>query len=128
MALEKDIIEESGVVSKYHKIVNFEVNFILKECVIYIADYINDTFRNKEKDLEKLKTDVDSLYSKYESETSDDIKNALLEKINSIDVEDRVYYTNIDTIHLDYIPEDLSYSSLYKIVGNIDKYKSSSNV
>lgn len=131
MALEKELKEKSGVVSNYHKILNVEVNYILNECVIYVANYKDDTYREKEKNFEKLKESIKDLNDKYEAETDVDIKSALADKINEIEpntLVDKVFYTNIEPIHLDYIPEDLSFSNLYKILSSLEVFESSKDV
>jgi len=131
MALEKELLNESGIVSTYHRILNVEVNYVLNECVISIVNYKDESFREREKNLEKLKASVEDLNQKYESETSEEIKTALLDKIKDIksnSLENKIYYTNIEKIHLDYVPEDLSYSALYKIVSSLESFDLSKDV
>ena len=131
MALEKDIIKKSGVKSAYHKISNVEINYVLNQCAIHIKNYKDDSFREKEKDLDNLKANVDKLYSDFEKADSPEIKNALLDKINSIDykgLEDKNYFIDEDIILLDYIPEDLSYKGIYSLISSFDLYEMSKNV
>jgi hypothetical protein len=47
MALEKEL-EFRGIMLKYHKIVNFQINFITNQAEVLIVSYANEDVRRKD--------------------------------------------------------------------------------
>lgn len=100
MALYKEIINDKGVLTKYHRIANIEQNFLNQEprLTVYMKSYSDDNFRSLEKNSENndIETAIEFEHitlplDDSKGATRDDIYKRLKEEVEKFkDAEDLV--------------------------------------
>lgn len=133
MALNKDILEDSGLQISYIRIKEVEILRSDKIARITLEKYISEDFRNQAKNKENLIQSIKNLKAKAESADDKDTINSLLTKAAELEVANSEtlnsdYSTGIEIIDLDYIPEDLSMSGIYNELIKTDRYELASMI
>lgn len=133
MALKKKITRDTGITTTYHKIKSIDINEIESKCVVCIEEYLDESFRNKAKDINTIKEKINDLYEKAEESNNKETANALIEKANTLmskneDSFNLKYFVKEKNIILDYIPEDRTVRGFYNELKKIPEYADSEEV
>lgn len=128
MAISKDITKESGLITNYHRIVKIAINFNKNQSIITLEDYISEDFRNKAKLADEVKSKIQDLYARLETETNDEVVLALTNKIQeaqfaNAELLNTNYSISRREISLDYIPEDTTFSGFYEEIKKMEEFK-----
>ena len=119
MALKKDLIQDNGIKTNYHKIEKIEIFTTEKIMKITVKNYADNIYRKKEKEAQERKKQFVVLQELLDNELKKEIKNEekiaeLAKEINNfIFDEEKTYSINETEILLPFDDEDVSLSSLY---------------
>lgn len=140
MALQKDIINEKGVKTDYHRISDYQVDKDNEIIKISIKHYTNESYRDKEKETinfsntieEKQKRLTSLMNSNQDGKFTQDII-LLTNEINEMYsngnnfLENSYVYTDIEELPFE-IEESYSLENLYNKLSTLEKYKDSTRV
>ena len=138
MALFKEITNQKGVTSRYFRISNVALDIDSKNIVITLKEYTDNTYRNKEKEISELQSEVNerqeyinTLNTNY-SENKEEIitKNnelgAIINKLNEMRSQD--YYISEQSYNFDFEDKEYSLSICYKLLKTLELFKDSKDV
>lgn len=133
MAMKKEILKESGLTASYHKIKNIAINEMKEQCIITLEEYIDETYRDKAKEVKETLDAIDEIYHQIYSVKDEAIVNALLEKVGTLqarseELVESKYYIGENVVTLDYIPEDTTVTGFYNELKKIDRYADSEEI
>ena len=133
MAMKKEILKESGLTASYHKIKNIIINEVKEQCIVTLEEYIDETYRDKAKEVKETLEAIDEMYHQIYSVKDEAIVNALLEKVETLqarseELVESKYYIGENVVTLDYIPEDTTVTGFYNELKKIDRYADSEEI
>lgn len=136
MALQKEIVLATGVVSNYHKIKSFNVNFMNGTTIIVVDSYVSKKIREKENVLSQIVDNINLLESKKQAaiETNDvQLEQSLHDKLDLLKEEMtkesiKIHFVHSSTIILNSIPETLSMSNIYNLLKKTDMFSGAKKV
>ena len=138
MALFKEIINQKGVISRYFRISNVALNIDSKNIVITLKEYTDNAYRNKEKEILELQSEVNeqqeyisTLNINYrENEEKIITKNnelgIIISKLNEMRNQD--YYISEQNYNFDFEDKEYSLSICYGLLKTLELFKNSKNV
>ena len=138
MALFKEIINQKGVISRYFRISNVALNIDSKNIVITLKEYTDNAYRNKEKEILELQSEVneqqeyistlDTNYRENEEEiiTKNNELGIIISKLNEMRNQD--YYISEQNYNFDFEDKEYSLSICYGLLKTLELFKNSKNV
>lgn len=128
MAINKEITKESGLITKYHRILKIAINYNKNQSIITLEDYTSEDYRNKAKLADETRAKIQDLYTKLETATEDEVVLALTNKIQeaqfaNAELLNTDYSISRREISLDYIPEDTTFSGFYEEIKKMEEFK-----
>jgi len=130
MAISKEVTKESGLITKYHRIVKVAINYNKNQSIVTLEDYISEDYRNKAKLADETRAKIQDLYTKLETTTEDEVVLALTNKIQeaqfaNAELLNTDYSISRREISLDYIPEDTTFRGFYDELIKLEEFKDS---
>lgn len=119
MALKKEIIDENGIKTDYHKIDNMYIDTTKEQLVITVKSYNSNEYREKEKKIEKNQKEYMILQEEIDKELSKETKNIekikfLADKINSYNfLENKDYSIKKIEIIYEFDDNEISLTKIY---------------
>ena len=138
MALFKEIINQKGVISRYFRISNVALNIDSKNIAITLKEYTNNTYRNKEKEILELQSEIneqqeyistlDTNYRENEEEiiTKNNELGIIISKLNEMRNQD--YYISEQNYNFDFEDKEYSLSICYGLLKTLELFKNSKDV
>ena len=138
MALFKEIINQKGVISRYFRISNVALNIDSKNIVITLKEYTDNAYRNKEKEILELQSEVneqqeyistlDINYRENEEEiiTKNNELGIIISKLNEMRNQD--YYISEQNYNFDFEDKEYFLSICYELLKTLELFKNSKNV
>lgn len=129
MAMNKEVIEDTGLKTMYHRISKINVDFKNNKAVIEVDNYVSKDYRDKAKKQQDIKFKIDTLIREYEdTQNNNALALSLQEKIQNLqnlnkDLLESEYSAGTTSIELDSLPEDMSYTGFYNELKKLDTYK-----
>ena len=129
MAMNKEVIEDTGLKTMYHRISKINVDFKNNKAVIEVDNYVSKDYRDKAKKQQDIKFKIDTLIREYEdTQNNNALALSLQEKIQNLqnlnkDLLGSEYSAGTTSIELDSLPEDMSYTGFYNELKKLDTYK-----
>ena len=128
MAFKIDVTKKSGLKISYIKIAKISINYVLKQSIITLEEYISEEFRNKAKEQIELKNKLNELQNQLSTASDTILYQALLTKINYLQESNKEllnsnYSVGIKEVSLNFIPEDTSVKGYYNELKKIDDFK-----
>lgn len=120
MALKKEIIQDNGVKTSYHKIDSIYVDTKKNEINVIINSYSTEEYRKKEKEFVSCKDEFDLLQEKLDKELfknpkDDETIKQLTEKINSyVFLENKDYSIKKTELSYDFNDSEVSLTKIYE--------------
>ena len=138
MALFKEIINQKGVISRYFRISNVALNIDSKNIAITLKEYTDNTYRNKEKEILGLQSEIneqqeyistlDTNYRENEEEiiTKNNELGIIISKLNEMRNQD--YYLSEQNYNFDFEDKEYSLSICYGLLKTLELFKNSKDV
>ena len=138
MALFKEIINQKGVISRYFRISNVALNIDSKNIVITLKEYTDNAYRNKEKEILELQSEVNEQqeyistlninYRENEEEiiTKNNELGIIISKLNEMRNQD--YYISEQNYNFDFEDKEYSLSICYGLLKTLELFKNSKDV
>ena len=138
MALFKEIINQKGVISRYFRISNVALNIDSKNIAITLKEYTDNTYRNKEKEILGLQSEIneqqeyistlDTNYRENEEEiiTKNNELGIIISKLNEMRNQD--YYISEQNYNFDFENKEYSLSICYGLLKTLELFKNSKDV
>lgn len=138
MALFKEIINQKGVISRYFRISNVALNIDSKNIVITLKEYTDNAYRNKEKEILELQSEIneqqeyisalDTNYRENEEEiiTKNNELGIIISKLNEMRNQD--YYISEQNYNFDFEDKEYSLSICYGLLKTLELFKNSKDV
>ena len=138
MALFKEIINQKGVISRYFRISNVALNIDSKNIAITLKEYTDNTYRNKEKEILGLQSEIneqqeyistlDTNYRENEEEiiTKNNELGIIISKLNEMRNQD--YYISEQNYNFDFEDKEYSLSICYGLLKTLELFKNSKDV
>ena len=128
MAFKIDVTKKSGLKISYIKIAKISINYVLKQSIITLEEYISEEFRNKAKEQIELKNKLNELQNQISTASDTKLYQALLTKINYLQESNKEllnsnYSVGIKEVSLNFIQEDTSVKGYYNELKKIDDFK-----
>lgn len=129
MAMNKEVIEDTGLKTTYHRISKINVDFKNNKAVIEVDNYVSKDYRDKAKKQQDIKFKIDTLIREYEdTQNNNALALSLQEKIQNLqnlnkDLLESEYSAGTTSIELESLPEDMSYTGFYNELKKLDTYK-----
>lgn len=129
MAMNKEVIEDTGLKTMYHRISKINVDFKNNKAVIEVDNYVSKDYRDKAKKQQDIKFKIDTLIREYEdTQNNNALALSLQEKIQNLqnlnkDLLESEYSAGTTSIELESLPEDMSYTGFYNELKKLDTYK-----
>lgn len=136
MALQKEITLNNGIVTNYHTIQEVHYNFLENKTLIVLNSYVSKEIRDSHKKVDEVEQSILKLTNeavKAEGKNDIDLLDSINEKINTLattfqDISSKNYIAGISTITLNYIPEDITLTGLYKALKETKEYSKAKKV
>lgn len=130
MAINKEIIQEAGLNTSYHRILDIDINYILNQCILSIENYVSYEYRDKAKKKTEVQNSINSLMEQLNKTTDSTLIESLQEKIINLQESNKELLENdfaasIEKVTLDFIPENCTIEGFYHELMKMDKYKDS---
>ena len=138
MALFKEIINQKGVISRSFRISNVALNIDSKNIVITLKEYTDNAYRNKEKEILELQSEVNEQqeyistlninYRENEEEiiTKNNELGIIISKLNEMRNQD--YYISEQNYNFDFEDKEYSLSICYGLLKTLELFKNSKDV
>ena len=135
MALFKEIINQKGVISRYFRISNVALNIDSKNIVITLKEYTDNAYRNKEKEILELQSEVNEQqeyistlninYRENEEEiiTKNNELGIIISKLNEMRNQD--YYISEQNYNFDFEDKECLLSICYELLKTLELFKNS---
>ena len=136
MAFLKEKKLKNGVITTYHRIKSVNYNFLEGQTLVEIDSYTSKEYREKEKKIDELDKTINVLYNQYRTSIEKGEKqlaDSIREKMNELqDVQDDLssknFIADTSVITIDSIPEDITISSIYKLLSTLEEYSDAKEV
>lgn len=130
MAISKEVTKESGLITKYHRILKIAINYNKNQSIITLEDYISEDYREKAKLADEVRRQIKDLYLELDIADNDEIVLALTNKIQeaqfaNAELLNTDYSISRREISLDYIPEDITFRGFYDELTKLEEFKDS---
>ena len=138
MALFKEITNQKGITSRYFRISNVTLNIDSKNIVITLKEYTDNAYRNKEKEILELQSEVNEQqeyistlninYRENEEEiiTKNNELGIIISKLNEMRNQD--YYISEQNYNFDFEDKEYSLSICYGLLKTLELFKNSKDV
>lgn len=138
MALYKEIVEDNGVVSKYFRISNISFDIDSKNISVGVKEYADSTYRDKEKEIKEIQTDInskqsvlDTLNQNYRENEEEILKknqelSVLVNQLNELNTKN--YSVGEKQYNFDFEDKDYSMSDCYELLKQLDVFEDSVDV
>ena len=135
MALFKEIINQKGVISRYFRISNVALNIDSKNILITLKEYTDNAYRNKEKEILELQSEVneqqeyistlDTNYRENEEEiiTKNNELGIIISKLNEMRNQD--YYISEQNYNFDFEDKECFLPICYELLKTLELFKNS---
>lgn len=98
MAIGKDVVNELGVVSKYHNISKIKFDYLIDNINVEILNYFDESYRNQEKDdYNNNEEQINRFYELKKLQEDDDITNLETQELSSMSIQELEARKNIQT-------------------------------
>ena len=135
MALQKEIVLNSGITTNYHKIKNVSYNFIESKAIVNIVSYVSKEIRDLDtiEDIQNMIQTVTDKMSTLNQEKDAELIVSLGEKLHDLyhklnEVNNTRYDAGSSVIELDSIPSDITITNIYKVLKSTDLYSKAKKV
>ena len=136
MALLKEKKLKNGVITTYHRVKSINYNFLEEQTLVEIDSYISEEYREKEKKIYDLEKTIDILYNQYrtsiergEKQLAESIHSRIEELNDKLEeMSSKNYIVDTSVITIDSIPEDITVSSIYKLLMTLEEYSDAKEV
>lgn len=138
MALYKEIVEDNGVVSKYFRISNISFDIDSKNISVSVKEYADSTYRDKEKEIKEIQTDInskqsvlDTLNQNYRENEKEILKknqelSVLVNQLNEL--KTKSYSIGDKQYNFEFEDKDYSMSDCYELLKQLDVFIDSVDV
>lgn len=138
MALYKEIVEDNGVVSKYFRISNISFDIDSKNISVGVKEYADSTYRDKEKEIKEIQTDInskqsvlDTLNQNYRENEEEILKknqelSVLVNQLNEL--KTKSYSIGDKQYNFEFEDKDYSMSDCYELLKQLDVFEDSVDV
>lgn len=136
MALSKKITLDNGIETNYHVIKEVHYNFLENKTIVKIDSYVSEDVRNNHKKVKETADSIDKLSAqaiKAQNESNYELLESLNAKIADLmttyqSISNKNYIAVTSKISLDYIPEDISLTGLYKELKKTEEFSKAKKV
>lgn len=137
MGLYKKIKDEKGVISTYFNVSNVSFDYNINKIVISVKEYADISYRNTEKNNEKIKQEIDNLqkqandlYINYNDNINqiEELENQIKTMNDNLTNNNNDLYIQIK--NYEFILEDKKYSleEFYTMLKTLDTFKDSKDI